>query len=1042
MASGLGSRPGDLIADRYRIERELGQGGMAIVYLVHDTKYDRRVALKLLRREIALLLGGDRFLREIELVARLNHPNILPLHESDQVAERLFFLMPYVEGGSLRDRLAREPRLTVDEAVDITRQAAAGLSYAHRLGVIHRDIKPANLLLSGNHLFIADFGIARAVRQAATEESLTEAGHVLGTPAYMAPEQIRGASQVDGRADEYSLACVLFEMLAGRTPGTDSHKPGVVKAALKAAHRQVPPAVELALGRALALDPDHRFATAEAFAAELEAPGPGLVHEIVRAVRRAGRRSVIGTAALALGVAGLLWWRQGHERGANQAAAADTTRYAILPFEYGAGVAPGLDEEQGLRAALRRWKGIEPVDPVRVREEVARRGGGRLTGEDAVAISRVVEAGRYLRGTISQVGDSLRIAGTLYSVQGSADSMLAEHTVSLVPDPVRVEAALAELVDHLLLRRAPPAGGFGALGTHSLPAWQAFSAGQQAIREWRLAAADSAFDRAAGFDGQYARASLWLAVVRTWKGDEPARWRYAAENAASRKELLDPSEAAMAEALRATAAGRLDQACPQWRALTLRAPDDFAAWYGTAQCETSDGAVLRDPRSPSSWRFRTSYHSALNAYRRAFELLPSLLEAFRGDAYESARRLLFTRGTKRRVGKALPPDTTTFGAEPAWDGDSLAMVPYPAATRVDPKRWQVSSSRVEAVRHQRQLFRDLTLTWVTAFPRSSDAREALALALEMLGDPAALDTIRGARGLATDDASRARVIGTEIWMQVRLALPGRPEALRSARALADSLIERYGTRRDPPEPSLLASLAMLIGRPAVSARLLRRAALVEGWDVAGGLAIPGVALLAFAAAGGPADSLKGLEVEVGTAIDRVVPPAGRADSRLEWLGRAATLAWPEVTLGSLKALCGSGDYLVNAICAWSAGDTGRALAPLQLVERGRRRIDPADLTFDTLLPEACLLSALGQDSVAIAWLDPTLTVVGEVTAPGSQLSIHAGSLVRTMALRAELASRTGDRPTARRWAQAVVALWEKGDRTVQPLIERMRPLVN
>src|SRR5262245_13396819 len=211
---------------------------MATVYLAHEFKHGRAVALKVLRQEIASVIGSERFLREIQVTANLTHPNILPLYDSDEAAGRLFYVMPYVEGGTLKDRLAHPPIPSLAEALTLTRQVAAGLSYAHQAGVVHRDIKPANILLSSGHAFIADFGIARALRQL-TEDQLTMPDLVLGTPAYMAPEQMAGSSSVDGRADEYALACVLHELLLGKTP--TAHSGAIsVRRAIRASRSDVP----------------------------------------------------------------------------------------------------------------------------------------------------------------------------------------------------------------------------------------------------------------------------------------------------------------------------------------------------------------------------------------------------------------------------------------------------------------------------------------------------------------------------------------------------------------------------------------------------------------------------------------------------------------------------------------------------------------------------------------------------------------------------------------------------------------------------------
>jgi serine/threonine-protein kinase len=206
------------LSDRYRVERILGEGGMATVYLAEDLKHHRKVAVKVMRPELAATLGSERFLREVEIAARLSHPHILPMYDSGEANGLLYYVMPYVEGESLHARLRRENQLPVDEAMRLAREISEALAYAHDHGIIHRDIKPANILLSAGHALVADFGIARAV--GAGGASLTQTGLAIGTPQYMSPEQATGASDVDGRTDVYAVGSILYEMIAGEAPFT------------------------------------------------------------------------------------------------------------------------------------------------------------------------------------------------------------------------------------------------------------------------------------------------------------------------------------------------------------------------------------------------------------------------------------------------------------------------------------------------------------------------------------------------------------------------------------------------------------------------------------------------------------------------------------------------------------------------------------------------------------------------------------------------------------------------------------------------------
>ena len=270
----------DALRDRYALDRELGRGGMATVYLARDLKHDRLVALKVLHAEIATTLGPERFQHEIKLAARLEHPHILSVHDSGEAAGRLWFTMPYVEGESLRDRLRRERQLPVEDALRITHEAALALDYAHRHDVIHRDVKPENiLLLSDGSTVVTDFGIARALGGGA--EHLTQTGIVVGTPAYMSPEQAAGDHALGPRTDIYSLACVLYEMLAGEPPFTGPTAQALIAKRLQGAapkigqaRPSVPREVEQALTRALALVPADRFPSMAEFSRSLAVQAP------------------------------------------------------------------------------------------------------------------------------------------------------------------------------------------------------------------------------------------------------------------------------------------------------------------------------------------------------------------------------------------------------------------------------------------------------------------------------------------------------------------------------------------------------------------------------------------------------------------------------------------------------------------------------------------------------------------------------------------------------------------------------------------------
>ncbi|HMV33222.1 MAG TPA: serine/threonine-protein kinase, partial [Gemmatimonadales bacterium] len=266
------------LADRYRLERELGQGGMATVYLAHDLKHDRKVAVKVLKPELAAMLGGERFVVEIRTTAALQHPHILPLFDSGEANGFLYYVMPFIDGETLRSKLDRETQLGIDEAVRITVAVADALDYAHRHGVIHRDIKPENILLHDGRPMVADFGIALAL-SAAAGGRMTETGLSLGTPHYMSPEQATAEKELTARSDVYSLGSVCYEMLTGNPPHVGASAQQIIMrivteeaAPVTKVRKNVPPHVAAAVARAIEKLPADRFESARAFADALGDP--------------------------------------------------------------------------------------------------------------------------------------------------------------------------------------------------------------------------------------------------------------------------------------------------------------------------------------------------------------------------------------------------------------------------------------------------------------------------------------------------------------------------------------------------------------------------------------------------------------------------------------------------------------------------------------------------------------------------------------------------------------------------------------------------
>jgi eukaryotic-like serine/threonine-protein kinase len=405
-----------VLADRYRVSEELGRGGMATVYRARDLKHDRDVALKVLMTELHSSTGAERFLREIGLTARLDHPHILPLLDSGESDGLLYYVMPLVEGESLRDRLKRETQLPVDEALHITREVASALSYAHSQGVIHRDIKPENIMLSGGHARVADFGIGRALSATASSDTLTAVGLAVGTPTYMSPEQASGAVDVDARSDVYSLACVLYEMLAGQPPFTASTTAALLARKslepmppLRVVRDSVPAGVEQALSKALARVPADRFASAREFVNALGVrEGSGLT--------RTGRRPP-ARVMLLLGLVMLLAVAVASDAGGvrsrilGQFATDRIATLAVLPLENLSGDAQQDFLAAGMHEALITGLGkLGELERVTARTSVLRY---QKTEKTPRQIGQELGVDALIAGSVTRAGDRVRVTANL-----------------------------------------------------------------------------------------------------------------------------------------------------------------------------------------------------------------------------------------------------------------------------------------------------------------------------------------------------------------------------------------------------------------------------------------------------------------------------------------------------------------------------------------------------------------------------------------------------------------------------------------------------
>ncbi|HEX7023434.1 MAG TPA: serine/threonine-protein kinase, partial [Gemmatimonadales bacterium] len=518
------------LAGEYLVEREIGRGGMAQVFLARDLRHGRLVAVKVFLPEVAEGLGKGRFLREIKTAANLNDPRILPLFDSGEGEGLLYYIMPFVDGMSLAERLAVEGQLPIEDALAIARDVALALHHAHSKGVVHRDIKPGNILLSGSKVFVADFGIAHALEETGADK-LTSTGFAIGTPAYMSPEQSGGYGTPDGRADIYSLGCVLYEMLVGEPPytGRSTHailaRHSVERApSARAVRETVPWAVEQAIHKALAKMPADRFSTAAEFEAalapeRLTRPGPVARGKSINPVK-------LGVAAVGLVVliVMLLWkpWRM-VDSGGSPSLSEDMI--AILPFRI-SGVAGSwlsqaaasasalvvqrLPDEGGHRAAFPAAvdRAIAEILPARDRP---------LSAAEEKRVGEAVGAGLLFEGQIAPAGNAVSIIATLVETRsGAIVARSPEVTGTADGLPAILDRVVAELLITLYERDSRDRARL--LG-RPLPALRAYLNGERAFARGMFRASVAAYDRALAIDSGFALAALGVASAGRFVSD-------------------------------------------------------------------------------------------------------------------------------------------------------------------------------------------------------------------------------------------------------------------------------------------------------------------------------------------------------------------------------------------------------------------------------------------------------------------------------------------------------------------------------------------
>jgi eukaryotic-like serine/threonine-protein kinase len=1056
----------EALRGHYEIEREIGQGAFATVYLARDLKHERKVAIKVLNADPTSETGELRFIREIRMLARLQHPNILPLHDSGHVEALLYYVMPYVSGETLRDRIDRLRQLPSDAACTIAREVADALAYAHAQGIIHRDIKPENILLSAGHPILADFGIARAIDLAGVKQLTRTGMGSPGTPAYMSPEQLLGDKELDGRSDTYSLGCVLYEMLAGKPPF--SGKDGFVKRftelppRVSTTRRDVEPWVDDVVGRALARSPGDRYPTAQEFveallcgpveispkpvtpARQTEIVAPSVSTGALSGYRALRSRPAFATALVAvplLAVALVLTLNHIRSRGTFGGATTDASRFVVLPFgplEAGDNTAAGERVADRFYDAFSDWDGLPIVPDTRVAEAITEAGATPSTESEAISIARRLGASKLIWGQASGPSGATRIRAHLYDV-ASGESLDAFLVLDTTTDARAYPPAALRLLGH---RNRPAAASGGDGLTKSFPAWDAYGRGHQALARWELDSAESDFRNASLADPRYAPAFLWLAQVRALRSfGAKTAWEEPTRQALANPTALRDRELSLAQALAAMASGNPALACEKYREQIGRDSLDYIAWYGIGYCTAADNTVVPDPHRHGAWKFRSSYAAAVGAFSRATEIEPRLFSVL---PFDTLLRVAPIQASNLRVGKTAGRERQLFAAYPSLLADTLGYTPHPLADVLRAMNSTAPLTAGLAAQKNRETLLDLVLGWVKAFPDSPEAYQSLAILQESRGEvgsdrggvPSALTAVNTARRLSRDGAMSTSLIAREVRLRLK-----RSEFKR-ARMLSDSVL----VIASPGKPSSqLGGLAALTGRINLTRQLLDPNSWLPG-DRDPSAQLPGqdlldagTALYVTAALGVCGADFDRLSSTVTQLLESYATEDERQRLRNDLTSQSWTMAFPCNPNYALR-VASPRDRLLQMQQSVARGRFATARAQFDSVAHLRKNDLPGDVTPDYTFQEAWLLTSLGDTAEAVKRLDLALSALPTMGNTIVEQVPQAAGLVRAMVFRADLANAQGDRPTSRKWASAVITLWANADSSLQPIVHRMQLL--
>lgn len=1001
--------PPFLLLDRYDVSAEIGRGGHAIVYRAHDRVFDRHVAIKLLRDDALSPDVLARFRQEIQLTARLEHAHILHVYDTGTFEGLPFVVMELASGQTLADRLAREGPLPVADALQITRDVGLALAHAHARGIVHRDVKPENILLGSGGAMLADFGVARVTADQAVQR-LTSTGMAVGTLQYMSPEQLCAEPQIDHRSDQYALACVLYEMLAGVRPHASTSLEGLRLLRLTAQHApvsvhrpSVPAAVEDALQVALAVAPADRFRSMDEFLMALD-----VLRTLEPSGRTTGSKAFTPTSARAPVAEPALRWRTMAVAGAavvasvfgisRWLAARSDDSGPMTPDVTVIALAPVSDAMAGavrerLRAELSAWSGLA------VQDGSVRRGVQVMTA-------------------VTPLGDSVQLRLDLRDSAGAevrqVRRLLPARVLDRSASPAAA-AAIASLAREVLAgRRLDSLRGIETIPTRSLSALRAFVRGTDLLRVGQLDSATAAFRAARDAAPGFAAAHLWAAQSAAWgQPKQGAAWQADAD-AALRMRGLDSGLTLLAQALGHMARRAYPDACAAYRDADRVDAVRFEALVGLGECQRLDDLVVR---TPAGLRFRSSHWAALQAYTKAVDVAPT--SELLAVLVTRMRQTTYAEGVRLRPGRH---NGAEYFALPSLVGDTVGFFPVSSTEirRVVPASWH------QATRRGREMDTRITQGWTRRFPQSGDAWLAYSTALEGAGMLAPGDSTHAPAAL-----SRAVLIGTSparvedlLLLRVRLALRRGElsEATRASReALSDPAFQRLAS------PMVLSSLAALVGDRASLRRWMRPDSLMR--QEIGAMAADSLVAFETVSLLGECEAVRRERPHLDSVLLRSASSAALPSLRARWLPRLLRLAAPCLGARAMAGLPRSDgfDFVLEAL---SRDDTAGARGQLFRLRSERAGATTSAVTWDRQYQEAWAWLQVGDRALAAVRLTDALDGLAEMSASTLLLPAQASGLRQSLLLVRQLADSSGVRGSRARLPVERLEFW--AERTIRP----------